>query len=42
VQRDEVAVTWLADGPRPTAALEDEAARLGTILGCPLELRVVG
>jgi len=42
VQRDEVAVTWLADGPRPATALEEEAARLGTILGRPLELRVVG
>ena len=35
---DEVVLTWLADGPWPRTALEEEVARLGTILGRPLGL----
>ena len=37
---DELTVSWLDDGKRPGAALEEEAARLGGLLGLDLHLRV--
>lgn len=35
---DDLNVTWLADGPRPEAALADATARLGGLLGRELRL----
>jgi hypothetical protein len=40
IRNGELAVTWLADGRTPRAALEQETTRLSAILGRPLELRV--
>ena len=39
--RDQVAVDWFGEGgPPPMKALADEAERLGTILGLPLQLSI--
>ena len=35
---DELTVTWLDEGPRPVAAIEEETARLAAILGRELHL----
>lgn len=40
VKADELAVTWLDASPPPRQALEDEVARLSTILGRPLLMRL--
>ena len=37
---DELTVTWLDDGPPPSTALEEEAARLAGIVGTDLGLRL--
>jgi hypothetical protein len=37
---DRLVVSWLGDGPRPDAAIEEEAARLAGILGEELDLDV--
>ena len=42
VRRDELTVTWLADGRRPLRAIEAEAARLGGVLGSDLRLVLAG
>jgi Winged helix DNA-binding domain len=38
VRGDELTVTWLEDGRRPRTAVEEEAARMGDILGVDLRL----
>ncbi|WP_392542250.1 DNA glycosylase AlkZ-like family protein [Oryzobacter telluris] len=38
---DELEVTWLAPGPRPDTALEEEAAHLAELLGADLRLRLL-